>query len=120
MRETIEVRWEDDEGCEQSAAIPARYEVCGRCHGRGVHDHEAFANGISPEEFAEDPDFAEDYFKGVYDVQCSECHGKRVVLVPDEEDLNEEERKVLEIYYENLRARAVYRREEAYARRMGF
>jgi hypothetical protein len=33
------------------------------------------ANGLTAEDFAEDPDFAEDYFGGVYDVRCAACGG---------------------------------------------
>ena len=61
--------------------LPFRWEVCGTCRGKGRHVNPAIDadHGITPEEFAEDPDFAEDYFSGVYDVPCSECGGRRVV-----------------------------------------
>jgi len=115
----IVVKWEDDEGCEREAKLPGKYEVCDRCHGRGVHDRQAFSNGISSQDFMEDPDFAEDYFKGVYDVRCTVCGGKRVVLVPNEDNLNDEQKKILERYYENERAEADSRRECDDERRMG-
>jgi hypothetical protein len=64
--------------------VPGVYEVCGRCHGEGKHPNPAIdSNGISMEEFAEDPDFAEAYFSGCYDVICENCHGKRVEPRPD-------------------------------------
>jgi len=64
--------------------IPGKYEVCPRCDGSGKHVNPAIdGNGLSSEDFAEDPDFKEAYFSGAYDVICSECHGKRVVPIPD-------------------------------------
>jgi len=65
--------------------LPLRREVCPRCDGRGVHDHEAFSNGISAEDFAEDSEFAEAYWEGAYNVPCSECNGRNVVDVVDVE-----------------------------------
>jgi RecJ-like exonuclease len=70
---------------EFEVVFPARYEVCDRCDGKGTHTNPAIdGNGISPEEFREDPDFEEAYFRGDYDVSCSVCHGQRVVAVVDE------------------------------------
>ncbi len=69
---------------DPAVVLPGRFEVCGRCRGTGVHDHPAFANGITEDQIDGDPDFLEDYGRGVFDVQCSECHGQRVALVVDE------------------------------------
>ncbi len=67
--------------------IPARYEVCETCDGRGTHVNPSIdRRGISAREMHEDPDFADDYRRGTYDVQCNECAGRRVVLVPVDED----------------------------------
>jgi hypothetical protein len=117
---TIKFTWEDEEGCEHKEELPGRYEVCERCRGRGVHDHEAFSDGITAEDFAEDPDFAEQYHKGWYDVPCSVCHGRRVVLVPEEENLSDDQKEALDRYWEKIRADAEFKREMDYARRMGF
>ena len=69
--------------------LPWRYEVCPLCQGRGRHTNPAIdAHGISPEEFAADPDFAADYFGGVYDVTCYECKGHNVVPVVDRDALD--------------------------------
>jgi predicted methyltransferase len=81
-----ELFMEDDLGNE--IFIPSKYEVCGRCEGRGTHVNEAIdGNGITGSEMAElchdDPDFSEDYFSGKYDVTCTACNGKRVTLEPD-------------------------------------
>ncbi len=65
--------------------VPCRFEVCGSCDGRGRYVNPSIdAHGLTADDFAEDPDFAEDYFRGVYDVTCDECRGQRVVPVPVE------------------------------------
>lgn len=65
--------------------LPTKFAVCSRCDGTGVHDNPAFSDGITPEQFDEDPDFKEAYFSGRYDVRCEVCDGLRVESVPDEE-----------------------------------
>ena len=107
--------YEDDEA---EFTVPAKYDVCGTCDGKGSHVNPSIdAHGISPEEFAEDPDFREDYFGGAYDVACNECRGKRVVPVADEGLMTPEEAKKVEEaidqFYED-------RRCEEYERRMGY
>jgi hypothetical protein len=85
-RMLILVEGEDEEGREVTTEIPARYDVCGTCDGRGTHVNPSIdRHGISAREFHEDPGFREDYFSGVYDVTCNECAGRRVVLVPVDE-----------------------------------
>lgn len=65
--------------------VPAKFEVCGNCQGRGTSTAwaEAEGGGFTASEWAEccdgDPDFAEDYWSGKYDRACPECHGDRVV-----------------------------------------
>jgi len=66
--------------CAGEIEIPFRWVVCGACDGRGRHVDPAIdAGGLSREDFDEDPDFAEGYFAGRYDVTCGECSGRRVV-----------------------------------------
>lgn len=77
----------DDNGDEVS--VRTHKEVCPRCHGEGTHVNPAVdGNGISSEQFHDDPDFADAYFSGVYDVSCEECKGNNVIDVPDEDDPN--------------------------------
>ena len=96
--------------------VPATREVCGRCNGTGVHDHPAFANGFGADEMGEDPDFREDYMRGVYDVKCSRCCGNRVVDEPDWERMTERQRTLADEYYREENA---YRSEAEAERRMG-
>ena len=72
----------DEGGDELPAEIPGRFEVCGICDGKGSHVNPSIdAHGLGPDDFAEDPDFADAYFSGAYDQTCNECRGKRVVMV---------------------------------------
>lgn len=80
-RDVVRFTYRDDNDEEQEIDLPGTRQVCGRCGGRGKHDHPAFANGITERDFAEDPDFRDEYFAGRYDVRCSECDGRNVVLV---------------------------------------
>jgi hypothetical protein len=70
----------DDDGGSEDVWLPMKYEVCGRCEGKGVHD--CWDGGMTGDEMAEQgPDFYEDYMGGMYDKQCDECKGERVVAV---------------------------------------
>jgi len=81
---TVRIETFDKDGDELVLELPAKFEVCGTCRGAGTHVNPSIdGNGISPEEFAEDPDFEEAYFRGDYDVTCQTCHGNRVVATAD-------------------------------------
>ncbi len=73
------VKWETDTGEARRTEMPTIREVCRRCDGNGVHDPAAFDCGFTQPDFAEDTDFAEEYFSGRYDVTCTECNGRNVV-----------------------------------------
>lgn len=96
--------------------LPGHNIVCDRCGGNGKHVNPAVdACGITPEEFDRDPDFAESYFNGTYDVTCEKCAGDRVVGVVSTEKLPKALRKrvAAQIEYE------VWERgERAYERSM--
>ena len=82
---------------ETTIMLPVKKEVCPRCRGEGKHVNPAVdGNGISPEEFINDPDFEEAYFSGVYDVVCEECGGENVIDVIDEAEV---ERRGLQSAY---------------------
>ncbi len=92
---------------------PAVFEMCDLCDGKGTHVNPSIdSHGLSAEDFAADPDFAESYMKGDYDVPCSWCKGKRVVMVPKDEA---GKTALQEIVTEE----AEYRAEVAAERRMG-
>jgi len=51
------------------------FTVCPSCGGSGYHDN----LGDVTDLVSEDPDFAEDYMAGAYNVGCPRCHGRNVV-----------------------------------------
>jgi len=64
---------------DEAIEFPLEWEVCPTCNGNGSHVNASIdSNGVPAEMFADDPDFAEDYFSGGYDVTCNECKGRRV------------------------------------------
>jgi len=74
----------DDGEEEELIVVRCRYVVCDVCEGKGTHVNPNIdRNGLSADDFAEDPDFAESYCAGVYDVPCRECGGQRVVPEAD-------------------------------------
>ena len=97
--------------------IPAEYEVCGTCNGKGYHVNPSIdSHGLSREDFDNDPDFAEDYFAGRYDVPCNECDGKRVSPVVEWSRLKPEDKKYVEEWIDEFYE---YERTCEYERRMG-
>lgn len=72
----------DGDGTEHEVRL--KFEVCDACEGRGRYVNPSIdSHGLSGDDFAEDPDFAEDYFSGVHDVCCRQCDGERLVAVVD-------------------------------------
>lgn len=113
---------ETDEGEEITHVLPSKFEVCARCRGAGKHVNPSIdGDGLTREDFDEDPDFEESYFRGDYDVSCEECDGLRVVEVLDDEACASDYLKAIASrYYAALESEAASRREDAYCRRMGF
>lgn len=94
--------------------IKCHWEMCDLCEGKGTHVSPSVdSHGISAEEFYDDPDFAESYFSGVYDVPCAECGGRRVMWVPNTNDPNIKE------YEEAVQSHYDYLGEMEAERRMG-
>ena len=86
MRKTKVLGYSKNIDIEYSIELPAIRIVCPRCDGNGKHvNPNVDGNGITAEEFAEDPEFQENYFAGVYDVRCELCNGEKVVDIIDEE-----------------------------------
>lgn len=103
--------------------LPARMEVCPRCDGFGTHLNPSIGeHAYSEEEFDEafhEPEDREEYFKrgGIYDVTCRECHGNRVIAVPDEKRIN---KKLMKFIDKVLQDDADYEAERAHERKMGY
>ena len=110
----------DDEDDEEIHTLPAKYAVCDTCGGRGKHVNPAIdASGLTQDDFDEDPDFAEGYWGGRYDVGCYECKGARVVPVPNEDAMNDDERELYDKWIRSENDDAAYDRMCAMERAMG-
>lgn len=83
------------DGTEETVLFPAKMVVCYTCEGKGTTVNPSIdGNGLTREDFDEDPDFAESYLRGDYDVQCRTCKGKNVVAVMDRPRCNRAQLKV--------------------------
>lgn len=110
----------NEDGDEEEVELPAKFEVCSTCRGRGRYVSPGVdAGGITPADFSDDPDFRSDYASGVYDVPCAHCDGKRVVPVVDEGSLTAEQKKVHERVERNAQEDAEFERMCAQERAMG-
>lgn len=119
---TLKIEYCDEEDYEVEAELPAKFEVCDTCNGRGKYVNPSIdSHGITASEWEDwDPDEKEGYFRGHYDIPCDACRGTRVIPVIDENNFTEEQREIAKQYYEQLKNQAMWAREEAYARKMGF
>lgn len=82
MRTTIKIIDDNDDVVEIS--VPAVWAICDGCHGNGTHVHRAIdGDGLTPNDMTDDPDFADEYFSGTYDVQCTDCRGTGKTMVPN-------------------------------------
>lgn len=102
---------------EEEHTVPIKFEVCPTCHGKGTHVNPSVdCNGLTREDFDEDPDFLDSYMSGMYDVSCYECKGERVVPVRDDERI---EPKLLQRIKEQEEELYEFRQLQASERRMG-
>lgn len=61
--------------------MASKWRICPACHGEGTCVNPNIdSNGLSAEDFADDPDFAEAYMGGAYDVNCGACGGSGKIL----------------------------------------
>jgi len=110
MTATVDLYYDDR---EEQVTVPIEFEVCPVCCGKGGHVNPSIdCGGLTAEDFAEDPDFLEEYMGGTYDQTCNLCRGERVVPVCKDDAVN----KKLE---EQATANAEFRAEQAAERRMG-
>lgn len=73
---------EDCHGNEQT--LPVCWIVCPVCEGNGSHVNPAIdAGGLTQEDFADDPDFMEQYFRGDFDMFCNACKGRTTIRAVD-------------------------------------
>jgi DnaJ-class molecular chaperone len=108
-------------GKDRRMTLPARWEICCECGGDGKHSQAL--GSFSPEQLDDDPEFAEAYFAGEYDQQCSTCRGSGKVAVPNAAACSPEQRRFLAQYQrfvdEEALAAQQSRAERAAEQRMG-
>lgn len=120
---TLRIEREDEAGelIEELVDFPAVMAVCSTCEGRGRYVNPSIdAHGLSREDFEEDPDFAEDYMRGAYDIDCMACDGRRVVPEVNRGLCNPAQLETLRLVDEQERQDQQSRAEERYQRRMGY
>jgi hypothetical protein len=62
----------------------SKWQICFVCRGDGTHVNPSIdGNGLTREDFDEDPDFADAYMSGVYDIRCDACDGTGKQLTAD-------------------------------------
>lgn len=80
---------EDDDGIERE--LPTTWETCDVCDGKGTHVNPNIdRQGLTADDFHDDPDFFDNYRRGDYDICCNRCGGRRVVAVVDEDHTSSE------------------------------
>ncbi|KKN58930.1 hypothetical protein LCGC14_0547320 [marine sediment metagenome] len=93
----IAIAYNDEDDSEDEVELPAKWKVCDLCRGRGFHVNPSIdAGGISTEDFADDPGFAEDYFGGTYDVPCYRCKGRTTEPIVDDKACSAKQLEIAE------------------------
>ncbi len=107
----------DAEGNDCEKKLPTTWAVCDVCNGAGTHVNPSIdCNGLSSEDFDNDPEFAEDYMSGAYDQICNKCQGRTTVCAVNWDAMSEADQKA---YQEQGAEEASYRAMERAERRMG-
>lgn len=112
----------DEDGSETEHKLPSRWEICDVCRGNGTTTRhiECDGGGFTGSEWAEachdDPDFADNYFSGVYDRPCPDCNGSGKVQVVDRESVSP---AILASMEADADEEAEYQAMRAAERRMG-
>lgn len=62
---------------------PYKWVVCDLCEGKStVVNPSIDCCGLTAEDFRDDPDFADDYIGGCYDITCPRCGGRSTIPQP--------------------------------------
>lgn len=91
------------EELERPFRLPITKEVCPVCEGEGkIVNRSIDGHGLSYDDFYDDPDFADAYMSGVYNVTCDECDGNNVIDVVNESALSPEILEAWEQYQSDV------------------
>ena len=87
-----------DDGSE--IELPYKWALCPVCNGKGTHVNPAIdCGGLTGEDFDRDPEFADNYFSGVYDIPCNRCGGRTTIPRIDLEKITPEQRHLLRYHH---------------------
>jgi hypothetical protein len=111
--------YEDPETGEEvslSETVPIKMEICPTCEGFGQYVNPNIdRNGLTSEDFDNEPGFYEDYMGGLYDITCAQCAGAKVVPAIDVDNLSPSIKETVKKYQEWIKEQeqdeAEYRRE---------
>lgn len=79
---TITVFVDAHDGGTDEVELEGKFEVCPSCRGRGASMR--YLGAMTADEWDEmDSEWQDDYIARRFDRPCDECHGQRVVEVPD-------------------------------------
>ena len=117
-QDTMTLFYEEAGPNDEDLTVPARWDSCSLCSGKGKHSLAVDGHGITAEEWEQDWDYEdrEMYLSGGYDSQCEECDGTGAVPVPDYDRMSDEARKAVDNWN---RAEAEYRAISAMERKYG-
>ena len=124
---TLEGDYESDSSeVSEEITVPFKWEVCPQCQGDGHHSNPTLdGNGITQSEMEDlGEDFRENYFAGVYDVTCEQCHGNKLIpeidldLIPANDPRLTLIKQAMEHEKEVARDEAEWKAEQAKERRM--
>lgn len=106
-----------DGGGQEEVPLPWKWAVCDLCSGKGTHVNPSIdAGGLTAEDFHDDPDFAEQYRDGLFDVPCRQCRGRTTIPVVDEDACPPD---LLKAYYQQQMDEAADRAAHLAELRMG-
>lgn len=84
------IECEAEDGSTYKLLWRAERHLCPQCEGDGTMVNPAIdGNGLSAEDFDQDPDFRESYMRGDYDVKCDCCDGLKYISEPLIDELPE-------------------------------
>lgn len=84
---------EDGDADDEFVNLPAKWTICGTCHGNGAHSLHLGAITSEDRRLNWDEDSFNDYMSGAYDRKCDDCDGTGKVLQIDRRAMMTEAQK---------------------------
>ena len=112
-----------EDGDEEDFQLPAKFELCPKCKGKGSHMNPNIdGHGITSDEWERDwsEEEKESYRNGDYDVTCSKCNGEKVIKVVDEKAITPGMKPHYDAYVKQEQEKAAEVRQEKRDFEMGY